>query len=287
MSKNRKLQDGMTKLRVAHEQLSTNLQVTKNELEDLTSKYEEQKALNDKLENDLLRVNGVGGSGPSGTSTPKKGASSASGQSDPQDLLAALNIGKKALVSTSVRARSRAGLTQVVPSQDAPAAPAAPSSAETSILPIITSQRDRFRQRNAELEEQLLRQSDTITELRNEIKTLQADNLKLYEKVRYLESYSSNVGSSSGGPSSLRRVVGNNRRDEELGKYKSLYEDHMNPFEIFKGREQSRAVGALNPVEKILFSLSSSILGNRYLRNAFVAYALGLHAFVFATLYDS
>lgn len=267
MSKNRKLQDGMTKLRVAHEQLSTNLQVTKNELEDLTSKYEEQKALNDKLENDLLRVNGVGGSGTSGTSTPKKGAASAAGQSDPQDPLAALNIGKKAL--------------------DTPAAAAAPSSAETSILPIITSQRDRFRQRNAELEEQLLRQSDTITELRNEIKTLQADNLKLYEKVRYLESYSSNVGSGNSGPSSLRRVVGNNRRDEELGKYKSLYEDHMNPFEIFKGKEQSRAVGALNPVEKILFSLSSSILGNRYLRNAFVAYALGLHAFVFATLYDS
>lgn len=100
-------------------------------------------------------------------------------------------------------------------------------------MPIITSQRDRFRQRNAELEEQLLRQSDTISELRNEIKTLQADNLKLYEKVRYLESYSSNM---SAGPSSLRNLVGNSKRDEELGKYKNLYEDHMNPFEVFKGK---------------------------------------------------
>ena len=118
-------------------------------------------------------------------------------------------------------------------SQDVAAVPAPATSAETSILPIITSQRDRFRQRNAELEEQLLRQSDTISELRNEIKTLQADNLKLYEKVRYLESYNSNMSS---GPSSLRNLVGSNRRDEELGKYKSIYEDHMNPFEVFKGK---------------------------------------------------
>ena len=110
------------------------------------------------------------------------------------------------------------------------------SSAETSILPIITSQRDRFRQRNAELEEQLLRQSETVSELRNEIKTLQADNLKLYEKVRYLESYSAGVGSGSPAPTSLRNLVGNTRRDEELGKYKSMYEDQMNPFEAFKGR---------------------------------------------------
>lgn len=71
------------------------------------------------------------------------------------------------------------------------------------------------------------------------MKTLQADNLKLYEKVRYLESYNSNVGgpSSSGqAGSSLRSLVGNNRRDEELGKYRNLYEDSMNPFEAFKGR---------------------------------------------------
>lgn len=134
--------------------------------------------------------------------------------------------------------------------QDSSPAPQAASSAETSILPIITSQRDRFRQRNAELEEQLLRQSDTVSELRNEIKTLQADNLKLYEKVRYLESYSAGVGSGSPAPSNLRNLVGNSRRDEELGKYKSLYEDHMNPFEVFKGKvspsySQLLAVGTL------------------------------------------
>lgn len=46
-----------------------------------------------------------------------------------------------------------------------------------------------IRQRNSELEEELRRQFNTTSELRSEIKTLQADNLKLYEKVRYLQSY--------------------------------------------------------------------------------------------------
>lgn len=236
MSKNRKLQDGMTKLRVAQDELSTSLQVTKNELEEITARYEEQKVLNDRLENDLLRVNGSGqASNANGTSTPKSRAAALFTADDASDPLSALNIGKKAKVS-----RASLPLESFIERslQDTPAASAPATSAETSILPIITSQRDRFRQRNAELEEQLLRQSDTISELRNEIKTLQADNLKLYEKVRYLESYNSNI---SAGPSSLRSLVGNNKRDEELGKYKSLYEDHMNPFEVFKGKVCTRS----------------------------------------------
>lgn len=85
--------------------------------------------------------------------------------------------------------------------------------------------------------QQLLKQSDTSNELRGEIKNLQADNLKLYEKVRYLESYSTNVaGPTNNGANSLRSLVGNSKRDEELGKYRNLYEDSMNPFEAFKGR---------------------------------------------------
>ncbi|CAD6579741.1 MAG: hypothetical protein CYPHOPRED_000996 [Cyphobasidiales sp. Tagirdzhanova-0007] len=266
LNKNRKLQDGATKLRVAQEQLTGTLQITKAELEDLTSRFEEQKALNDKLENDLLRINGViSSAGRShGTNSHRGGNADSTPLLVPSDPLAVLMAAQ---------------------SSDAPPSPQTTSSAETSILPIITSQRDRFRQRNAELEEQLLRQSDTLTELRNEIKNLQADNLKLYEKVRYLESYAGSSGTS--GQSSLRSLVGHTRRDEELGKYKSLYEDHMNPFEVFKGKERSHAVSNLNPIEKILFNLSGIILGNRYTRNLFVLYAMGLHAFVFLTIFGS
>lgn len=52
-------------------------------------------------------------------------------------------------------------------------------------------------------------------------------------------------------------------------------------------QEQSRAVGNLNPLEKVLFTFSSIILGNRVMRNAFVIYIVTLHGFVFLTIYDS
>ena len=43
----------------------------------------------------------------------------------------------------------------------------------------------------------------------------------------------------------------------------------------------------LNPFEKILFSASTLILSNRYMRNIFVLYAFALHFFVFATIWDT
>ena len=121
--------------------------------------------------------------------------------------------------------------------------------------------------------------------LRNELTALQADNVKLYEKFRYMESYrqqSTNgaaprLGNQFGGPS---------KRDEELGKYRSLYEESMNPFEVFRGREQNRAVQALNPLEKLLFGLASLVLGRRVMRNLFVVYVMALHLFVMYALYQ-
>jgi homeobox protein cut-like len=42
----------------------------------------------------------------------------------------------------------------------------------------------------------------------------------------------------------------------------------------------------LNPLEKVLLSLASVVLSNRYMRNLFVLYAMGLHFVVLATLYS-
>jgi hypothetical protein len=69
--------------------------------------------------------------------------------------------------------------------------------------------------------------------LRGEIRSLQSDNLKLYEKVRYMQSYRENAHStldplptsSTSAPSAT-----------ELNKYSARYEEAMNPFEAFRGR---------------------------------------------------
>lgn len=113
------------------------------------------------------------------------------------------------------------------------------SSADTSILPIVTSQRDRFRQRNAELEEELRKQFQIISELRAEIKTLQADNLKLYEKVRYMQSYREEAA-SGGGSRAVSQLdplpAPASARMDDMSKYQARYEEAMNPFEAFRGR---------------------------------------------------
>jgi homeobox protein cut-like len=108
------------------------------------------------------------------------------------------------------------------------------SSADSSILPIVTSQRDRFRQRNAELEEELRRQFQTLSELRAEIKNLQADNLKLYEKVRYMQSYREDAKRGGGGRLTLTGAP--NGDTDDMSQYRQQYEASMNPFQVFRGR---------------------------------------------------
>ncbi|TNY17439.1 CASP C terminal-domain-containing protein [Rhodotorula diobovata] len=270
MAKNRKLQDEVTALRVAHDELAAEHDAAAQECDALRARLDEQKALNDKLENDLVRINesrgnGGGGGAGGGSGQGQAGGGGAGGAAARDDPLAGLQLGKKS---------SEGAPVQAAPFQ---------SSAETSILPIITSQRDRFRQRNGELEEELRRQFNTISELRSEIKTLQTDNLKLYEKVRYLQSYRDDAGNMAARQQAgFSNVV---RGDEELGKYHHKYEESMNPFEAFRGRERGRAIHSLNPLEKVLLSLSTVVLSNRLTRNLFVLYALGLHFFVLSTLY--
>ena len=84
-----------------------------------------------------------------------------------------------------------------------------------TLLPILQAQRERFRyiklnlihikwrtcvsdwrgcwrQRNQELEEQNLEQQQQMALLHSEVERLRTDNVALYEKVRFLQSYSGN-----------------------------------------------------------------------------------------------
>ena len=221
VAKNRRVLDELTRLRVTWEELSGEHATAQQQLGTVNAELERVKGLNEKLENDLMSINKGGEGRSEGTAGAVVGASG----------LAGLDIGGKGTVSSLWLAnRARAN-----DSQDGRGSP---GQADTSILPIVTSQRDRFRQRNAELEEELRKQFESISDLRAEVKSLQADNLKLYEKVRYMQSYRD---SPSAGPSNSRTGAGMlngvmGRREEEIGRYKDKYEESMNPFEAFKGR---------------------------------------------------
>ncbi|KIM91916.1 hypothetical protein PILCRDRAFT_57062 [Piloderma croceum F 1598] len=258
-TKSKRIQEELTKFRILHNELEASLESVQEQLEYTSSELEKQKILNEKLENDLVAMNkhkqsGNGGVVDMGGDSPAR--------------------------STPIPFTS---------------------SADTSILPIVTSQRDRFRQRNAELEEasspsspfpasELRRQFHIISELRTEIKSLQSDNLKLYEKVRYMQSYREEAASRPVSqlnplppPSSS---LSSSSRPDDMSKYRARYEEAMNPFEAFRGREATRAYQSLNPVERGVLVLTRSILGNRRARTAFVIYAAALHLLVMFTTYE-
>jgi len=141
--------------------------------------------------------------------------------------------------------------TASIPGNSAVAAAASPKPsldgtgrpAETSIVQIITSQRDRYRKRNHELEEILAKVQRGVDELQGRLKTLTDDNVKLYEKIRYLEGYQGqraasatpsfaiDVGASAAGSVGQQQGGG-----DVASKYRSLYEDRINPFTEFNER---------------------------------------------------
>ncbi|KLT45785.1 putative Golgi vesicle transport-related protein [Cutaneotrichosporon oleaginosum] len=246
VSKNRRLLEDLTKLRVAHEELVSLYAKAENSSSQTEAELARLRSLNQKLENDLMQMNNGEGKDRSGPG------------------LAGLDIGGKDGTST-------------------------PSGAnDASILPIVTSQRDRFRQRNAELEEELRKQFEAISDLRVEIKGLQADNLKLYEKVRYMQSYRDNTPGTSTPSGTAGMLNGALRsREDEIGRYKDKYDESLNPFEAFKGRESLRAIQALNPLERGVFALTRAIIGNKRARSLFIMYAASLHALVVIVLWNT
>ncbi|KAF7361668.1 Golgi membrane protein [Mycena venus] len=274
-TKNKRILEELTKFRIIHAELEASLQTSEERLATTTAELEKQKILNEKLETDLVSMNS------------HKSNGDLASEADSTDVLAGLDLGRKTaclFFCTSLHFLTQCeSQEQPVRSSPIPFA----SSADTTILPIVTSQRDRFRQRNAELEEELRKQFQIISELRTEIKNLQSDNLKLYEKVRYMQSYREEAGSRpvTSQLDPLPTPSGSSRPDD-MSKYRTRYEEAMNPFEAFRGREANLAYQKLNHIERGVLVLTKGILGNRRTRAFFIFYALALHLLVMYTTYE-
>jgi homeobox protein cut-like len=87
VSKNRRLLEDLTKLRVAFEEISTAHSRNEEYTEGLKEELERATQLNEKLEGDLSRVNAAGGSGGAAADGPGKGDKG----------LAGLDIGRSAV----------------------------------------------------------------------------------------------------------------------------------------------------------------------------------------------
>lgn len=112
--------------------LEESLKSTQSELDTARAELSRQKSLNEKLETDLLALDNRSANLPSASGT------------NVDDALAGLGLDLGLENNKKTESSGSAARSTPIPFT---------SSADTSILPIVTSQRDRFRARNAELEE--------------------------------------------------------------------------------------------------------------------------------------
>ncbi|KAJ8102900.1 CASP C terminal-domain-containing protein [Lipomyces tetrasporus] len=277
LARNKRLTTELTTIRVAHETLRQEFASLESNLKSTTAALEQSRSLNRKLEDDLTSLHetaSVGNPGAMSIASYAPSRRSGRGTDTASMFGGSLRSGLTAMVSSIANEEpvSQPGSGTVTPvgmrSLDQ-------HVADLTILPIITQQRDRFRARNAELEQELRSEYSRITELRGQIEALQKDNVALYEKTRYLSTY-------RGGTSASAVNAGGS---DMSSTYHREYEEQISPFAQFRGREQERALSRMGPLERIIYGLTRVVLANKTSRNLFFGYIMGLHLFLMGTIW--
>ncbi|KAJ8256305.1 hypothetical protein COCON_G00184570 [Conger conger] len=147
--------------------------------------------------------------------------------------------------------------------------PELPQGQMDSLLSIISSQRERFRSRNQELEAESRSVQQTLQALQTELDSLRADNIKLYEKIKFLQSYAGRAGGS----------------DDTVMTPPSTRRD-WTPSPPSK-RERQRRYLSLSPWDKATLSMGRVILSNKMARTIAFFYTIFLHLLVFLVLYKT
>uniref|UniRef100_A0A3Q4BCP8 Protein CASP n=1 Tax=Mola mola TaxID=94237 RepID=A0A3Q4BCP8_MOLML len=229
LERNRSLQSESAALRIANTELSGRYAELQSEFSSAVRTSTEQKALILKLEHDLSTVQAM-------SSLPRPSAEG----SEVSDMGSIPEPIKEATAMFSGPH------------------PELPQGQMDSLLSIISSQRERFRSRNQELEIENRSMQQTMQALQNELDSLRADNIKLYEKIKFLQGYAGRAGGS----------------DDTVMRYSS------HPAAL-SSQERQRRYLSLSPWDKATLSLGRVILSNKMARTIAFFYTLFLHCLVF------
>jgi homeobox protein cut-like len=140
-----------------------------------------------------------------------------------------------------------------------------------SVATIVMAQRDRLRARCDALEAE---RDSFKRELQIQVQaseSLKVDNTKLYEKVRYLQTYQTRTGIQD--------------RDLDLEALEQRYEASVDPFRQFSRTERQRKMKEMSPMERIVFIVAKTVLGTKQMRTALFFYVCAMHMLVFFTTY--
>ena len=289
LARNKKLSNELAVLRVSHQDLQQQLESMQDAMSNTHSELERAQNLNATLETDLVKVqqeasNAFPSSAMSvaGTYTSRYPSSSYNANSFPS------RKGRVSPTSSIIsgfdpQSTHRNTLDAIRAGE--------PVGGGSGIMPMIQAQRDRFKQKNTQLEEELSKQYNTVSSLRQEVASLQKDNLNLYEKSRYVSTYSRGAPSSSASAyaqppqSTSISVSAETPSGLSLDRYRSTYEANLSPFAAFRGRESTRAYKRMSLPERVVFSITRMVLANRTSRNLFAFYCFSLHILIFVMLY--
>ena len=144
---------------------------------------------------------------------------------------------------------------------------------DQSLFNIVSNQRERFRTRVQELDAENMSNKQQITFLTNELDRLRSDNVKLYEKIKFLQSFSNGNAESGAGGGAL------------LNKYTNEYEKNLDPFTKFSNSEKHKRYTNLKLHDKFTLSFGRFILSSKLARLIFCGYFLVVHLLIFASLY--
>ncbi|KAH9778602.1 protein CASP [Citrus sinensis] len=211
LDKNRKMEHELTQLKVKLSEKTSLLETAEGKIAELTAKINEQQKLIQKLEDDILKGY---------SSKDRKG-----NVFDDWDL-------------------SEAGGTEL--SEKADKKHTYPDQDQSSMLKVICNQRDRFRARLRETEEEVRQLKEKIGVLTAELEKTKADNVQLYGKIRFVQDYNNEKVISRGSKKYAEDLESGFTSDIE-SKYKKMYEDDINPFAAFSKKvvELAQCLGEL------------------------------------------
>ncbi|CAL5442182.1 unnamed protein product [Camellia sinensis] len=234
LDKNRKMEHELTQLKMKLSEKTSLLEAAEGKVAELTAEVNEQQRLIQKLEDDIQKGY---------SSKDRKGT-----LIDDWDL-------------------SESGATE--PSQNADQRHVSLDLDQSSMLKVICNQRDRFRARLRETEEEIRQLKEKIGVLTVELERTKADNVKLYGKIRYVQDYNLEKVISRGSKKPVEDLESGFSSDVE-SKYKKIYEDDINPFAAFSKKnkrlcmiwERDQRYKELGLRDKITLSSGRFLLGN-------------------------
>ena len=276
----------MVGLRVSHQELQRELEVLQETLSNTNADLERAQNLNVTLENDLVTLQQEASNAfPSSAKSTTSRYPTSSGYPPS---------------SFAGRTRRASPTSSIISGFDPHSSPfdsleairaGEPVGGGSGILPMVQAQRDRFKQKNSQLEEELSKQYNVVASLRQEVASLQKDNLSLYEKTRYVSTYNRGQQASSASAyaqnpqSTTIQISPNSPSGLSMDRYRSAYEANISPFAAFRGREATRAYKRMSLPERIVYSITRLVLATRTSRNLFAAYCVALHVLIFVMLY--